>query len=93
MPRMAACLGDVMDSAQRRHPFGKGTAGPIAPVQGLANRAVAGTQYEEPARGLEGRQDQLRSLEQWVCELLIKNQELRMALDSVKAQEKERQDG
>lgn len=37
--------------------------------------------------------DHLRSLQQWVCELLVKNQELRMALESETAQEKEKQDG
>lgn len=30
-------------------------------------------------------QDQLTSLQQWVCELLIKNQQLRMALMEMKA--------
>lgn len=32
-------------------------------------------------------QDQLTSLQQWVCELLIKNQQLRMALMEMKAKE------
>ena len=32
-------------------------------------------------------QDELRSLQQWVCELLIKNQQLRMALMEMKAKE------
>lgn len=47
---------------------------------------------EEPARVPEEWQDRLRSLEQWVCELLIKNQKLRMALESARAQEEERPD-
>jgi hypothetical protein len=42
---------------------------------------------EEMARGPEEWQDKLRSLQQWVCELLIKNQELRMALESATAPE------
>lgn len=32
-------------------------------------------------------QDRLRSLEDWVCELLIKNQQLRMALAEARAAE------
>jgi len=51
------------------------------------------TANEEPARRPEEWQDHLRSLQQWVCELLIKNQELRMALESATAQEKVEQDG
>jgi len=43
---------------------------------------------EKPARGPEEWQDHLRSLQRWICELLIKNQELRMALESATAQEK-----
>lgn len=50
-------------------------------------------QREEPF-GPEEWQDQLKSLQQWVCELLITNQQLRMALESTMAQEKrEEQDG
>ena len=47
---------------------------------------------EEMARGTEEWQEKLRSLQQRVCELLIKNQELRMALQSATAQEEEAQD-
>ena len=54
---------------------------------------MEGPQYEEPTRGPEEWQKLLNSLQQWVCELLIKNQELRMALESAAAQEKEKRDG
>jgi hypothetical protein len=90
---MAIRIGGVMDSEQRQKPFGETTAGSNTLLQRLASRVIAGPQYEEPARGPEEWQDHLRSLEQWVCELLIKNQQLRMALESTTVQEKERPDG
>jgi hypothetical protein len=79
MTMMAICIGDVMDTEQRQKPLGNATAGSNTRVQHLGSRVIAGPQYEEPARGPEEWQDRLRSLEQWVCELLIKNQKLRMA--------------
>jgi len=48
---------------------------------------------EEMERRPAEWQDKLRSLQQWVCELLIKNQELRMALESATAQVNIRPDG
>jgi hypothetical protein len=88
MTMMAICIGDVMDTEQRQKPLGIATAGSNTRVQHLGSRVIAGPQYEEPARGPEEWQDRLRSLEQWVCELLIKNQKLRMALESATTQEK-----
>jgi hypothetical protein len=82
-----------MDSEQRKEPCGKATVGSNTPLERLASRIIAGPQYEEPARGPEEWQDDLRSLQQWVCELLIKNQKLRMALESATAQAEETQDG
>ena len=62
------------------------------PLQRLPGRVIEGQQYEEPTQGPEEWQKLLNSLQQWVCELLIKNQKLRMALESA-AQEKEKRDG
>jgi hypothetical protein len=93
MTMMAICFGDVMDNERRQKPFGKVTAVPMTLLQCLASPAFARPQYEEPARRREEQQDRLRSLEQWVCELLIKNQQLRMALESATAREEERPDG
>ena len=76
-----------MNTEQRQKPFGK--AWSFAPLQRPASRVIEGPLYEEPTQGPEESQDLLNSLQQWVCELLIKNQELRMALESA-AQEKER---
>jgi hypothetical protein len=77
-----------MSTEQPQKPFGNTTAGSITPLRRLASRTIAGPQYEEPVRGQKG-QDHLSSLQRLVCELLIKNQELRLALESTMAQEKE----
>ena len=82
-----------MDSEQRQKPYGKAAAGSDTSFEHIASRVVvARRRYEEPAPGREEWQDHLRSLEQWVCELLIKNQELRMALQSATAQEEAQDD-
>jgi hypothetical protein len=82
-----------MNTDQRQKPFGKAGAWSITPLQPLASRVIEGPQYEKPAQGPEEWQNLLRGLQQWVCELLIKNQQLRMALESAAAQEKGKQDG
>jgi len=89
---MSICIGDVMNTDQRQKPLGKAGAWSITPLQRLASRVIE-QQYEEPAQGSEEWQKLLNSLQQWVCELLIKNQELRMALESAAAQAKEKRDG
>jgi hypothetical protein len=81
-----------MNTEQSQKSFGKAGAWSFTPLQRLASRVIEGPQCEEPTRGPEEWQKLLNSLQQWVCELLIKNQELRMALESA-AQEKGKQDG
>jgi hypothetical protein len=90
---MSICIGDVMNTEQSQKPLGKAGAWSITPLQRPASRVIEGPQYEEPTRGTEEWQKLLNSLQQWVCELLIKNQELRMALELAAAQEKEKRDG
>lgn len=90
---MSICIGDVMNTKQSQKPFGKAGAWSITPLQRPESRVIEGPQYEEPARGPEEWQNLLNSLQQWVCELLIKNQELRMALEAVATQETEKRDG
>jgi hypothetical protein len=48
--------------------------------------------HDRPNALSEEWQDRLKSLEQWVCELLVKNQKLRMSLQSVISAEREGQD-
>jgi hypothetical protein len=77
-----------MAAQQRQEPFPQAPAGRIAPVQRLTCAAVEGLRHEQPSQGLEEeRQDCLRSLQQLICELLIKNQQLRLSLASARAPE------
>lgn len=59
------------------------------PGQRLATYAVSESQRKEREAGQEEWQDRLRSLEQCICELLIKNQQLRAALESATSGEGE----
>ena len=52
--------------------------GCISEVRQLASAHVPGLKHEQPDQGSEGWHDRLRVLEQWICELLIENQRLRM---------------
>ena len=61
-----------------QEPFAQAHAGTIEAMQGLRGASVA-----EPDQGLEEEwHERLRSLQRCVCELLLKNQQLRMALES-----------
>jgi|HubBroStandDraft_1064217.scaffolds.fasta_scaffold1837777_2 hypothetical protein len=77
-----------MTAQQRQEPVGQAPAGITPPLQHLTSATVAGLRhehsYEEPE---EDWQLRLRSSQQWICELLIKNQQLRMLLESAKAPE------
>jgi hypothetical protein len=46
----------------------------------LANAHAPELKHEQPGQGSEECHDRLRTLEQWICELLIENQRLRMLL-------------
>jgi hypothetical protein len=49
-------------------------------VRRLANAHVPGLKHERPGQGTEELHGRLPTLEQWICELLIENQRLRMLL-------------
>lgn len=93
MTAMTICIGDVMDLQHPQNPCGEALPEFILPTQPLANHMVAGSKHEQPDQGPDEWGERLRSLEQWICELLIKNQQLRMALESAMAPENEEQDG
>ena len=65
---------------QHRGPFATPTSC-AGSAQGHTDTAEARAQYEQPGdeRDELGRQ-RLHCLEKWICELLIKNQELRTSL-------------
>jgi hypothetical protein len=83
MTTMTICIGGVMAAQQYQEPFVQAHAGAIEPVQRLRGASVAGLRHEQPDQGPEEEwHERFRSLQRCICELLIKNQQLRMALES-----------
>jgi hypothetical protein len=76
-------IGDIMATRQPQDPFAQASAGTLAPEQGSAS---ASTERQEDERWKKRNeadwQDRLENLQRCVCELLIKNQQLRMALSA-----------
>ncbi len=59
---------------------------PVAPMQHATNMSKEELRREEREYRLEEEwQSRLRTLEQWICKLLIKNEQLRMSLASAAA--------
>jgi hypothetical protein len=74
---------DLMTPQPRQEPFKPAPRGAISTEQPLTSSPMASPQYEGPCSSLgEGLQEQLRKLQQCVHELLIKNQQLRISLES-----------
>ncbi len=73
-----------MTRQPRQEPFKQAPRGTILIEQYLTSSPLASPLDEDPclSRG-EGLQEQLRRLQQCVCDLLIKNQQLRMSLESM----------
>jgi hypothetical protein len=74
-----------MTSLPSRESFAQAHGGPVPRLQHSTNTSVAGSRFEQPNQqtnwDLEKEwQERLRSLQQWICELLLKNQQLRMSL-------------
>jgi hypothetical protein len=73
-----------MTSQPRQEPFKQAPRGTISSEQHLTSSPFASPLHEglclSPGEGL---QEEMRRLQQCVCELLIKNQQLRMLLESV----------
>jgi hypothetical protein len=85
MATMAICIGDVMAALETQDHCAHLRAGAIAPGNQLIDACIAGAWHEEPEPGPEEWRSRMRTLQQYVCELLIKNQQLRMSLESTKA--------
>jgi len=76
-----------MTAQQSQEPSAQAPAGTIPPVHRPASVAVAGLRHERADQGLERGleeewQSSLRNLQQFICELLLKNQQLRMRLEA-----------
>ena len=69
-------------------PYGRpmSSAEPIAPLQAPGRTSGSGSQLNPtPEESYQAWQFQLWSLQECICELLIKNQQLRMALRELKS--------
>jgi hypothetical protein len=72
-----------MTPQPRQEPFKQAPRGTIFTEQHLTSSPLAGPLHEGPCWSPgEGLQEQLQSLQQCIRELLIKNQQLRMLLES-----------
>ena len=84
-----------MPAEQRHEPFVQSPAGTSLAELRFTDELSAGLRHaqrdkaQKKDRGLEAEwQEKLRSLEQWICELLIKNQRLRMSLEATMTSER-----
>jgi hypothetical protein len=84
-----------MPAEQRYEPFVQSPAGASLTELRLTDELSAGLRHEQKdkvqkeERTSEAEwQEKLRSLEQWICELLIKNQELRVSLEPTMTSER-----
>ena len=76
-------LEDLYDSQPRQEPFKQAPRGTISTKQQLTSSPFASPLHEGPCLSPgESLQEQSRRLQQCVRELLIKNQQLRMLLES-----------
>lgn len=76
-------IGDVMATHPLQDRFAQARAGNLAPDQGSISASTE-RQLDErwEKRNEEDWQDRLETLQKCVCELLIKNQKLRMELSA-----------
>ena len=82
-----------MPAEQHQEPLLQVLLSSIAPVERAANTLIAGFRRERPKTELaEDSEDRMGSLQQQICELLIKNQQLRMSLELANAADREEQD-
>jgi hypothetical protein len=71
-----------MPAKQRHEPLPQALPSSIAPVERSVSTPIAGFRRERPeAESAEDFEDRMGSLQQQICELLIKNQRLRMSLE------------
>ena len=71
-----------MPAEQRQEPLPQEVFDSIAPVERSVSTPIAGFRRERPeAESAEDFEDRMGSLQQQICELLIKNQRLRMSLE------------
>lgn len=81
-----------MADQQWQERFTPPDAGATASAQHLRKTFDGGLRHEQPGQTREEEwQQRLQSLQEWICELLIQNQQLRMSLlESTNRQTKEK---
>ena len=70
-----------MGDSQRQASFAALLSGNDSPVQPMSGMVDTELHHDQPDQGLEEEwQQRLCSLQEWICHLLLKNQQLRMLL-------------
>jgi hypothetical protein len=84
-----------MSAKQRHEPFAQSPVGTSLNEQCLMDELLAGLRHDQRDKAQKEEralvaewQEKLRSLEQWICELLIKNQVLRVSLEPTMTSER-----
>jgi hypothetical protein len=73
--------GDVLAAPKRQEHFAQTNSGGTSPVQKTKSELIEKRGHEEWKQRIEEDwQSRLETLQQCVCQLLLKNQQLRMAL-------------
>jgi hypothetical protein len=86
-------IGDVVATQRRQEHFAQTNSGVIAPEQSTERALIERHGHEEWTQRIEEAwQGHLAALQQYVCELLLRNQQLRMALVAVDEPERGRED-
>lgn len=81
MTTVTVRTGDAMATQKRQELFAQTNSGAISPEQRTKRPLVERHGHEEWKQRIEGDwENHLESLQQYICELLRKNQQLRMAL-------------
>lgn len=93
MGAMTDCTGGLMHAEQRREPLPQAPFDAIAPVGRSESAFITGFRNTRPeAEPAKDSEERIGSLQQRICELLIKNQQLRMSLESAIATDRGEQD-
>jgi hypothetical protein len=86
-------IGDVMVTQRRPEHFAQTNSEAIATEQNTGRAHIERHAHEEWAQRIEEAwQGHLETLQQYLCELLLKNQQLRMALIEVNGSERKHRD-
>jgi hypothetical protein len=92
MTTVTTRIGEVIANQRRQEHFAQTTFGVIAPDQGTEKAFNGRHRHKEWAQEIEEAwQGHLSTLQRYVCDLLVENQQLRMRL--VAANEPERRNG